>query len=117
MGLWQQYRDWRRRHLAAIEPRTAGFRLRHGQASRDVDWDDVREIVAFKRDLYTTDCICLALLLADGVVEVDEEMVDFIPFREAMEQRFGLSADWYIAIMTPVFEPTPMRLYPKAAAA
>ena len=31
--------------------------------------------------------------------------------REAMEAHFGFAPTWYIQIMTPVFEPTPIHLY------
>ena len=106
-----------RRHPATILGLWAeGFALNIGAESRAVAWSEVEEIVAFKRDLYTTDCICLALAMPGGTVEINEEMPGFVDWREAMEHHFGLTPDWYIEIMTPVFEPTPLRLFPTAPA-
>lgn len=111
MELWRRYLDWRRRHVAALELAEGGFRLAHGRASQVVVWQDIRQITAFKRDLYAFDCICLLIATPDGVMEVNEQMEGFIAFREAMEAHFGFAPTWYIQIMTPVFEPTPIHLY------
>lgn len=111
MGLWRRYLDWRRRHVAAIDLTPEGFRLSHGKASAAVAWDDVRQITAFKRDLYTTDCICLLLAVRDGIVEIDERMAGFMPFRESMERLFNLSPQWFLEIMSPAFDITPRHLF------
>jgi hypothetical protein len=37
-------------------------------------WNEVKAVIAFKRDLYSTGLICLGFLGPDGTIEVDEEM-------------------------------------------
>jgi len=111
MGLWRRYLDRRRRPVAVLAPSTDGFCLSHGPAGRAVAWAEVRRITAFKRDLLTTDCICLVLMLTDGIIEVNEEMEGFTAFRAGMERHFGLSPLWLIEIMPPAFATSPRYLY------
>jgi hypothetical protein len=111
MGLWRRYLDWRQRHVAAITLTADGFRVVQGAAGQSVAWDEITRITAFKRDLMAYDRICVAMMLGDSTIEIDEQMPGFVPWREAMEQRFAVSPCWYLEIMTPVFEPTPMDLY------
>jgi hypothetical protein len=111
VGLWRRYLDWRRRHIAVIALTPQGFRLIYGAASHGAAWGSVRRITAFKRDAYTHDCICLLLAMPEAVIEIREDMEGFAPFREAMERHFALSPDWFLQMMTPAFETTPLDLY------
>ena len=44
-------------------------------------WPDVCRVVAYKRDLFTYDCLCLFVARADGTgVELDEEMAGWKSF-------------------------------------
>jgi hypothetical protein len=83
----------------------------------DVLWRGVRRVVAFKRDLYTTDAIMLLLELdgpAPRLLELSEEWPGFADLLGSMEGTLGISPAWYIEIMTPVFEATPRVLYERA---
>lgn len=43
--------------------------------NKEILWTDVTTVVAYKRDAYIVDLICLGIAINDGtVVEVDEEM-------------------------------------------
>lgn len=95
-----------------------GFTLDTGQGAREFRWADVRRIVAFKVDLLTTDVICLTLQLPDGTgAVVNERMEGFADWMTAMGEHIPLADEsWYLTIMTPVFEPTPILLYDADAA-
>lgn len=82
-----------------------------------VRWAGVRSVIAYKRDLFTTDEICLVFESDDftGAREVSEEWPGFPELFGPMEKEFGISPGWYMEIMTPVFEPTPRLLYDRAA--
>jgi hypothetical protein len=74
----------------------------------------VTRIAAFKQDLHTHDRIVLLL-------EVDQPKLEVIPLAEdcpgfaglfgPMEHALGINPSWYLDIMTPVFEATPIVLY------
>ena len=70
-----------------------------------VDWADVVMVMAFKRDLFTYDLICLAMDLTDGTwVEVDEEMEGFKELQETLPRVLrGLDADWWGKVAFPAF--------------
>jgi hypothetical protein len=82
-----------------------------------VRWAGVRSVIAYKRDLFATDEICLVFESDDftGVREVSEEWAGFQELFGVMEKELGISPGWYMEIMTPVFEPTPRLLFDRAA--
>ena len=98
-----------------IEATTGGFVLRAADgAVVNVQWASVRRAAAYKRDLYTTDAIMLALELdppGPAMLEVSEEWVGFADLFEGMERALGVSPAWYLEIMVPAFEATPRILY------
>ena len=84
-----------------------------------VQWTGVKRVVAYKRDLFTTDEICVAFVSGDSstVQEVSEEWPGFQEMFGPMEKELGISPAWYLEIMTPVFEATPRVLLDRATAA
>jgi hypothetical protein len=99
----------------AIEQTGNGFRI-IGPASMvvDVEWTGVRRATAFKRDLHTSDEIVLVLELdspAPPLVELTERSPGFDELFGGMERALGVSPEWYVEIMLPVFEPTPRVLF------
>ena len=67
-------------------------------------WSDVMEIIAFKRDLLTTDMICLEFQLGDGTfIETDEEMVGYRRFVAIVESTFDLAPNWWSDVAFPAF--------------
>lgn len=54
-------------------------------------WADVRAIYAYKRDLFSTDLICLVLGARNDapILEANEEMQGFIKLWRELEQRFS----------------------------
>src|SRR5437764_786947 len=60
-----------------------------------IAWSDVMRLVAFKRDLGTVDCICVAIIGKDGpALEINEEMAGWEEFTEALPTRLPRSLDW-----------------------
>jgi hypothetical protein len=83
-----------------------GFKLsRKGRIAERVAWADVRGIAAFKRDLFTTDEICLGFRMNDNeYVVVSEEDAGFEALREYVESHFeNVNRDWHQAVMLPAF--------------
>jgi hypothetical protein len=85
----------------SVSVTTLGFTL-NGHA---VDWEAVRAVAVYKRDLYVYDNICLAFKLSDDSwVEVSEEEPGFSALAKAVERRFPtVPRDWFRQAMFPAF--------------
>jgi hypothetical protein len=71
-----------------------------------VRWLAVREIRAYKRDLLTTDLVCLAFreTEADEYFEVHEEMIGFDLLRARLAEVFPtIPAGWFGDVARPAF--------------
>ncbi len=44
------------------------------EGATSLKWNEVKTVLAYKRDLYATDLICLGFTSPAGTIEVDEEM-------------------------------------------
>lgn len=79
-----------------------------------IEWSSVVEASAFKRDLFSTDRVCIAFRLTDDCeIEVHEEMKGWIELCDALPSNLpGAAAwtEWFMEITTPAFElnPTPL---------
>ncbi len=109
---------FKRRQPAAppvIEATADGFVVRDARGTTvEVRWSAVRRAAAYKRDLLTTDEIIVVFELdapSQHVIEVAESWPGFAILFEGMERALGVSPDWYMNIMLPVFEQTPTMLY------
>lgn len=103
--------------LPAITADITGFTLTHARHARAVPWVSVARVSAFKRDLHTHDEIVLLIELSHPVPEtltLPESCPGFSQLFRPMEEALGVDPIWYLTIMTPVFEPTPVALYLRA---
>ncbi len=97
-----------------IEVKADGFVLHADDGIVNVQWASVRRAAAYKRDLYATDAIMLALELdapGPAALELSEEWPGFADLFDGMERALGVPPNWYLEIMVPAFEPTPRILY------
>ncbi len=71
-------------------------------------WANVKEIVAYKWDLFAYDEICIAFRLSDddeSWLEISERYHGFDDARCAMEEHFApLPENWFSAVALPAFE-------------
>ena len=76
-------------------------------------WSEVAKIVAFKRDCYAVDLICIAFEL-DGsrVAETDEEMEGWQGLLEVLGEQFGIREEaWFKKVAVPAFAPNVTTLW------
>ena len=77
--------------------------------SRDpftVRWADVRQIFAYKEDVFTVDLICIGFRINDEStwVSADEEMIGYRELILAIEKRFGVrESSWFQKVAVPAF--------------
>lgn len=78
---------------------------RDSGSSVSIEWADVREILAFKRDFITSDEVCLAFRNCDGWVEISESDDGFAQILAELKRNFPSVPDgWYTEVMLPPFE-------------
>ena len=72
-------------------------------------WENVIRILAFKRDLFAIDQICLVFGLSDDTsVETNEEMIGFAQLIQELPRRFvGMDREWFDKVAQPPFESRP----------
>jgi hypothetical protein len=79
-----------------------------------LNWDEVDGIIAFKRDLYTTDLICLEMHSGHSGLSysVHEEMKGYESFLSHMEERFEIPrSSWWEKVAKPAFKEDRTVLY------
>lgn len=112
--------DWD--HEVSLQSK--GFSIRalseSSESAIDVDWDSVVEATAFKRDLFSTDRVCIVFrLVDDSEVEAHEEMKGWTELCEVLPASLlGAPAwtEWFMEITTPAFELNPTPLFRRAEA-
>jgi len=81
--------------------------VRAGQVVASLRWSDVRKIITYKYDLFSTDEICVGFLTApdaEAWFEISEEWPGFLAAVEKMEELFpSIPENWYRDVMVPVF--------------
>ena len=95
-----------------------GFQIRNNKNTQKVkiEWNDIKEIFTYKRDLYTTDLICLGWTLSktNKMVETHEEMLGFKKLCDAMLDQFKkIPVTWYIDVAHPAFKTNGTLLWSK----
>jgi hypothetical protein len=96
-----------------VEP--DGFACIRAGGTTRVKWADVKEIVAFKEDLFAYDLICLAFRVSDNDewYKIDEEMEGFGEILDPLSEAFpGIPDCWYQDVMHPAFATNAAVLWP-----
>lgn len=82
--------------------------VRGGKVLASVRWSDVKRIIAYKYDCFSTDEICVGLLTspdAESWLEISEQWPGFREAVARMEARFpSIPEDWLAQVMVPAFE-------------
>jgi hypothetical protein len=75
--------------------------------SSELRWSEVEEVHAYKRDLFTTDLICLAFRKCgtEEYYEVHEEMAGYHDLLEVLQRRLPeFTLEWFSDVAFPAFE-------------
>jgi hypothetical protein len=85
------------------------------RSAKLIPWTSIRRVVAFKRDVYSHDLLCLALeFQPQAVVELDESMKGWHELLKALPARLpgALSADeWLPRVAFPAFKESSLEIY------
>ncbi len=111
-SLWQRYLRWRLRNVEIIGCDDDGLTHYFRKKVVRLRWDDIQKIHAFKRDLGTVDCICLAFITENGIIEISEDAREFSNVLEKLENHLGITPEWMMTVMFPAFETNLTQIYP-----
>jgi hypothetical protein len=99
----------------------AGFRIDEVRVDRptaalgEFKWAAVARVVAYKRDLYIHDLICVAFEFADGTAfEIHEEMMGWQDLIDSLPRRLKGCApfeEWWPKVVSPAFETNETTLF------
>lgn len=99
----------------SIEIKDNGFCITLTTQIREVLWEDIEEINAYKKDLFTYDLVCIDIILQESVITITEEIKGWENFLEAMNKAYALlDKNWYSKITPSPFETNFTVLYKKA---
>ncbi|SRR6266566_2540607 len=84
------------------------LRLRSDKGdSSELRWSEIEEVHAYKRDLFTTDLICIAFKKSgsEEYYEIHEEMAGYRDLLEVLPSRLPkFTLEWIFAVAVPAFE-------------
>jgi|SRR2546427_48556 len=75
--------------------------------SSELRWSEVEEVHAYKRDLFTTDLICLAFKKCgrEEYYEIHEEMAGYHDLLEGLPSHLPkFTLEWFLEVAFPAFE-------------
>ena len=81
---------------------------------QQLNWDEVDGAVAYKRDCYTVDLICIAFGNESGGVEINEEMPEWSSLIKALPRYLpGCMSEesWFEQVAFPAFETSPVHIF------
>ncbi|MBC8355684.1 MAG: hypothetical protein H8E66_27210 [Planctomycetes bacterium] len=93
-------------NLPEITVTASRFKLTRGDHEElEVNWDSIVEIIAFKRDMFGYDVICLCFRVSenDDFIEVAEDFPGHSAFIQELTSRFALAENWWNDVAFPAF--------------
>jgi hypothetical protein len=108
------YNMFRHHNHTHLEVTDAGCSV-SGSVEASFRWPDIIEIVAFKRDFFSHDQICIGIrtMSSDGYLVISEEWKGFKDFTSAIENKFEVTNDWWSKVAFPAFVENWTRLWPQ----
>jgi hypothetical protein len=97
-----------------LEPDLQGFKwVVENRGEGSVHWGDIEHVDLFKKDLLTTDVVCMNVSLKSGSsLLLNEEMSGFTSIILAMNAQWSLGESWYRDVVFPPFESCEVRITP-----
>lgn len=91
-----------------------GFCINIKTGVKDILWNDIKELHAYKIDLLTYDEICIDIVLPELVITITEEIEGWVEFTEKMNKVFpSINKEWYGDVMLPAYKTNFTILYKK----
>ncbi len=82
-----------------------GLSIKLSSVIRNIRWDDIEEINAYKLDRLTSDEICFDIVLSETVITISGEIEGWQTFTEKLEAMLtGFDKEWFAKVAHPAFK-------------
>jgi len=84
------------------------------EGKTELKWNQVKGIIAYKRNCYTVDLICMGFATPDGTVELSEEMDGWNALSDAVPRLLpgtASKAEWWHKVAKPPLAANPTTLF------
>lgn len=84
------------------------------ESKTELKWNEVNGVVAYKRDCYTIDLVCMGFATPEGAVEVNEDMDGWAALIDAVPRLLpGTTSkeNWWDNVTQPPFAANPTTLF------
>jgi hypothetical protein len=89
-----------------------GFSIQLSLIIRNIRWDDIEEINAYKLDRLTKDEICFDIVLSETVITISEEIEGWQTFTDKLEAVLtGFDNEWFGKVAYPTFKTNLTKVY------
>ncbi len=101
-----------------IKPDSDGFDWEiEGYGKGRIKWEDVRYVEVFKKDLLTTDVVCMNLrLVSSDWFLLTDEVTGFVELVRTINRLWDLGEEWYGKVLLPPFESCKVVITPPSEA-
>lgn len=81
---------------------------------KKVSWNEIDKIIAYKKDLFTTDLVCVDITHNTTIITLTEELVGWDIFVKTMGEKLPLiDPDWEWKVIQPPFETNLITIFKK----
>ena len=98
----------------SVEFNNVGLSLLDGSKTDAIDWLNIDRIFVFKKDLLTSDLICLMIDTKEGALNIDEEMEGYDNLVQSLPDYLPGCvpfSEWFPVVAFPAFEVNPTIIY------
>lgn len=101
--------------LGAFQYDNEGFTISYKDFSTRLQWNDITQLNAYKRDLITIDRIEMEIIVGDDCLTISEDLPGWFQFVCRTKERYPtIPKDWNNDIIQPAFATTFMTIYDKS---
>jgi hypothetical protein len=92
-----------------------GFVIKIEKTEKNVEWTEIKTLIAYKKDLFAVDIICLDIILENETLfKINEETKGWFKFLEHSKVKLEITdKTWEMNIAVPAFEPNTTIIFDK----
>lgn len=92
-----------------------GFVIKIDNTEKNVKWNEIKTLIAYKKDLFAVDIICLDIIFEnEAFLKINEETKGWFKFLEHSKEKLEITdKTWEINIAVPPFEPNTTIIFDK----
>ena len=90
--------------LGMFEYNEKGFKFTLSDCEKLINWSDIEQINAFKKDVYVYDLVVMEIVIGENILTINEETPGWFQLIIKLKEIFhDIPEDWQIKITQPAF--------------